>query len=196
MLAAAVAVISCRLAPPCTPLHPLAPGGGHGRRHRCRVAVSSRRPGPRVRRRWRSSSCGADPASPLDVVAELITTGLQPVAVGRAEPTGQQVLVHAEPHRTGEPGHGVDRRFPQRRIEPHAVFQVVLWVKFLLTVIDGHHMVDKRQSEGCFKPPLWHFASTVTRGKNRVEMIKIHRKRVLMASCEGLRPAPSAAVAR
>ncbi|MFC4463706.1 hypothetical protein ACFPH6_03695 [Streptomyces xiangluensis] len=28
------------------------------------------------------------------------------------------MLVHAEPHETGEPGHGVDRRFQQRRIEP------------------------------------------------------------------------------
>jgi hypothetical protein len=33
------------------------------------------------------------------------------------------MLVHAEPEETGEPGRGVDRRFQQRRIEPHAVFR-------------------------------------------------------------------------
>jgi hypothetical protein len=63
-------------------------------------------------------------------------------------PADRAPPVHAEPHETGEPGHGVDRRFQQRRIEPHAVFQVVLEVKFVLTANGGTHMVDKRQLDG------------------------------------------------
>jgi hypothetical protein len=47
--------------------------------------------------------------------------------IGRT-PSGQQSShtltdFDAEPDETGEPGRGVDRRFQQRRIEPHAVLR-------------------------------------------------------------------------
>jgi hypothetical protein len=69
-------------------------------------------------------------------------------------------------------------------------------MKFVLTANDDTHMVDKRQSGGCFKPSCGLFASPVTREENRVQMIKLHKKQDLVANCEGLRPVSSAAVAQ
>jgi hypothetical protein len=74
--------------------------------------------------------------------------------------------------------------------------QVCSGLKFLLTALDGHSYRRQTTMRGDFKPPCGVSAAPVAREENRVQMIKIHTKRVLVVSRVGLFPVPYAAVAR
>lgn len=69
-------------------------------------------------------------------------------------------------------------------------------LKLVLTALNGHPY--GRQTTIGVEVLSHHrrFVATVTREENRVQMIMIHTQQVLVANCEGLFPASSAAVMR